>query len=256
MKREISYLSNNDCFKAARPLSPSGIIVHSTGVNQKRISAYTSQWDRPGVAVCVHGFLGLDDSGELCYRQILPYGFRCWGCGSGEKGSFNASHIQFEICEDVTDAEWCRETYAAALEICRELCASFGIPAENVVTHSEAHALGYASNHADVMHWWPRHGLSMEDFRRELKESMEEKSDTGYERFREYMSRYENELASLPPSPYAEEACRRAVSSGLFSDGDGDGSLDRPQAFLKRQELAVLFERLGLTDRDYEEGEN
>lgn len=253
MKRETGYLKQNDCYRAARPLTPTGIIVHSTGVNQKRISAYTSQWDRPGVNVCVHGFLGFDDAGELCYRQTLPYSIRCWGCGSGERGSFNASHIQFEICEDLTDGEWCRKTYAAALEICRELCSTFGIAPENVVTHSEAHAMGYASNHADVMHWWPRHGLGMDSFRKELRESME--NGLSYERFREYMSRYEAELRALPPSAYAEEACRRAVEAGIFADGDGDGSVDWPQSYVKRQELALLFQRLGLTGGMQTEGE-
>jgi len=247
MKREISYLTENDCYKAARPMTPSGIIVHSTGVNQKRISAYTSQWNRPGVAVCVHGFLGLNDSGELCYRQILPYDIRCWGCGSGENGSFNASHIQFEICEDLRDADWCLETYAAALEICRELCREYSIAPENVVTHSEAHAMGYASNHADVMHWWPQQRLSMELFRKELAESLEDEG-MSYERFREYMARYEAELRSLPASAYAVQSARKAVSSGVFADGDGSGSMDMPQSPVKRQELAVLLDRLGLLD--------
>ena len=247
MKREKKYLTENDCYKAARPLTPTGIIVHSTGVNQKRISAYTSQWDRPGVAVCVHGFLGLNDDGELCYRQTLPYNIRCWGCGSGDKGSFNATHIQFEICEDLLDPDWCRETYAAALQICRELCDAFGIEPHNVVTHSEAHAMGYASNHADIMHWWPREGLSMNSFRKELSQSMEE-DEISYEQFRDYMARYEAELRALPPSAYADESARKAVSSGVFTDGDGDGRLDWPQAAVKRQELAVLLDRLGLLD--------
>lgn len=247
MKREIQYLTENDCYKAARPLKPTGILVHSTGVNQKRISAYTVQWDRPGVAVCVHGFLGLDDNGELCYRQILPYDIRCWGCGSGENGSFNASHIQFEICEDLPDEDWGRKTYAAALEICRELCDRFGIPPENVVTHSEAHAMGYASNHADVMHWWPRLGLSMDSFRSALSAPEESEAFT-YGQFLDLMSRYEAEKAALSPSPYAESVSRKAVESGLFADGDGDGSLDRPQSAVKRQELAAILDRLGILE--------
>lgn len=248
MKREVRYLTQNDCYKSARPMTPKGILVHSTGVNQKRIEAYTSQWDRPGVQVCVHGFLGLDEKGELCYRQILPYDIRCWGCGSGSKGSFNASHIQFEICEDLRDGRWCRDTYSAALEICRELCELYGIDPENVVTHSEAHAMGFASNHADVMHWWPQQGLSMEKFRNDLREELSDEmtaSDKNYEVFKAFMARWEAEQRALPPSDYAAEACRKGVDSGLFTDGDGDGSIDWPHAYLKRQELAVLMDRRG-----------
>ena len=175
LKTEYRILTNSDCFRAGKLLSrPRGIVVHSTGVDQKRISAYTRQWDRPGVRACVHGLLGLDDDGALCFVQTLPYEMRCWGCGSGAKGSFNDSHIQFEICEMRGDGDWCRKTYAAALELCTNLYRLYGIPPEAVVCHSEAHALGYGSNHGDVMHWWPDFGLSMDGFRAELKERLEE----------------------------------------------------------------------------------
>ena len=176
MKTDRRILTESDCYRAGKPLAPRGIVVHSTGVDQKRISAYTRQWNVPGVRACVHGFLGLDDAGELCFTQILPYEMRCWGCGSGPKGSFNDSHIQFEICEMRGDGDWCRETYAAALDQCERLCRLYGIAAENVVCHSEAHALGYGSNHGDVMHWWPEFGLSMDGFRAELKTRLEEET--------------------------------------------------------------------------------
>lgn len=174
MKIIRRILTESDCYRAGKPLAPKGIVVHSTGVDQKRIAAYTAQWDRPGVRACVHGLLGLDGAGELCFTQTLPYEMRCWGCGSGENGSYNDSHIQFEICETLNDPGWCRETYAAALELCTDLCRLYAIPAENVVCHSEAHAMGYASNHGDVMHWWPAFGLSMDGFRAELKERLGE----------------------------------------------------------------------------------
>ncbi len=245
MENRINYLTENDCYKAARALSPRGIIVHSTGVDQKWIGAYTKQWNRPGVQVCVHGFLGLDERGRLCYEQILPYEFQCWGAGSGSLGSFNASHIQFEICESLGDGDWCRETYAAALEICVGLCRRFGMGPENVVTHSEAHAMGYASNHGDVMHWWPRYGLSMDGFRKELAAALE---DVEYRVFKEHMARYLAERAGMAADEYALRALRLGVDRGIFSDGDGDGAMDAPQAWMKRQELAAILERLGMLE--------
>lgn len=243
MERRVNFLTQNDCYKAAVPMAPRGILVHSTGVDQKRISAYTGQWNRSGVQVCVHGFLGLDDDGKLCYEQILPYGIECWGAGSGSLGSFNRSHIQFEICETLGDGQWCRETYEAALEICAELCRQFGIAPENVVTHSEAHAMGYAGNHGDVMHWWPRYGLSMDGFRRELGEILD---DNSYESFKANMERYLLEMSAKPADNYAAGAARLGVARGIFSDGNGDGSMDAPQGWMKRQELAAVMQRLGL----------
>lgn len=251
MEKMQNYLTDNDCYKAAKPLRAEGIVVHSTGVDQKRIGAYTSQWNRPGVQVCVHGFLGLDENGQLCYEQTLPYDIQCWGAGGGSRGSFNQSHIQFEICESLNDGQWCAETYAAALEICADICESFGIAPEQVVTHSEAHAMGYASNHADVMHWWPRHGFGMDGFRKELGEILE---DREYTRFKANMQRYLAEQAGVDADEYAAKAVELGVSSGIFSDGDGDGKIDAPRAWLKRQELAAVLMRLGLLKKkDMEE---
>lgn len=249
MRRTVNYLTENDCYKSGRALKPEGIVVHSTGVDQKRIAAYTGQWNRPGVQVCVHGFLGLDEDGELCYEQILPYSFQCWGAGSGSRGSFNQSHIQFEICESLGDGDWCRQTYRAALEICAELCREYGIVPEKVVTHSEAHALGYASNHGDVMHWWPRHGLSMEQFRKELSGMTDEQE---YGAFKAHMERFIAEESAKKAEDWAAEACRHGVEAGAFSDGDGDGSMDAPGRWVKRQELAAVLDRLGLFDLDKE----
>lgn len=252
MRYTKQFLTQSDCYRAAAPLSPSGIVVHSTGVDQKRIGAYTSQWDQPGVRACVHGFLGLDAAGGLCYTQTLPYGLRCWGCGAGPEGSFNDSHIQFEICETLDDGDWCRTTYAAALEVCARLCAEFSIDPAAVVTHSEAHALGFASNHGDVTHWWSRFGLGMDGFRGALKKLLEDdrmqNNEENYQVFRDFMRRYEAEQRALPVSDWAAESCARGVKKGLFADGDGDGGMDWPQAYVKRQELAVVLDRQGVLE--------
>jgi hypothetical protein len=59
------------------------------------------------------------------------------------------------------------------------------------------------------------------------------------------VDRISKRLTSLAPSEYAKEACVEGVKRGLFADGDKDGSVDAPQAFLKRQELAVILKRYG-----------
>lgn len=224
------YLTNSDCFRAAKPLpKPAGIVVHSTGVNQKRIAAYTAQWNRPGVKACVHGMLGLDEAGGLCYTRILPYTVACWGCGSGPKGSYNASHIQFEICEDLNDPDWCRRTYAAALEVCTKLCREFGISPDAVVCHSEAHASGFASNHADVMHWWPRQGFSMAGFRSRLSENLK-KEETTLERYKTV----EDIPAPLRPEMQA------LIDAGILKGTGGETGLDLTEDMVR---TAILCKR-------------
>lgn len=221
MNRRIAFLKNNRTYKSGKILSPTGIVVHSTGTNQKRISAYTVQWDSPSTGVCVHGMLGLDDTGELCFTQTLPYNFRCGGCGSGPRGSYNNSHIQFEICEDnLSSAEWAHKTYAAALMICEELCRRFQIPPENVVCHSEAHALGYASNHADVMHWWPKFNLSMDGFRAALRERLEDDMAVRYKSINEVPAALRKETQQL-------------IDAGVLSGKGGAAGLDVTEDMLR-----------------------
>lgn len=56
-----------------------------------------------------------------------------------------------------------------------KLCYVYELnPLKNIVCHREAHVLGYASNHTDVMHGFPKHGKSMDDFRKDVKKKIEE----------------------------------------------------------------------------------
>ena len=55
-------------------------------------------------------------------------------------------------------------------------------------------------------------------------------------------------IQSLGASDYAKEASKKAIVAGIFADGDKDGLIDYPQAPLKRQELAVVLNRIGLLD--------
>ena len=56
-------------------------------------------------------------------------------------------------------------------------------------------------------------------------------------------------MATLPTSDYAKEASAKGIAAGVFSDGDSDGLVDNPQGILRRQELAVVLDRLGLLDK-------
>lgn len=177
-------LTKNDCYKSGKKISPKGIVVHSTGVNNPYLGRYLSpddgfmgtpssaHWNTPrpgGRQVCVHAFIGKCKDGGIATYQTLPFDMRPWACGSGKRGSYNNSHIQFEICEDGLDnAEYFNKVYLEAVEFCVYLCRMYNIDVEKIVCHSEAHKLGYASNHADVMHWFPKFGKSMTTFRQDV----------------------------------------------------------------------------------------
>jgi len=73
-------------------------------------------------------------------------------------------------------------------------------------------------------------------------------TEENYEVFKQFMDRYEKEKRELPPSDYAQVSCAKGVECGLFSDGNGDGMVDEPQGYVKRQELAVVMDRAGLLE--------
>jgi len=181
--------TNNACYKAGRTIVPKGIMVHSTGANNPNLkryvgpddgllgkNQYNNHWnqDKPdGRQVCVHGFIGKLADGSIATYQTLPWNMRGWHCGSGAKGSGNDSHISFEICEDgLTDATYFNRVYTEAVELCAYLCKQYGLTEKNIICHSEGYKLGIASNHGDVMHWWSKHGKSMDTFRAEVKAAL------------------------------------------------------------------------------------
>lgn len=177
-------LTQNDCYKAAEHIVPAGIVVHSTGADNPYLhrylgpddgiigkNVYNNDWNRSGVEKCVHAFIGLTEAGNVAVYQTLPWDYRAWGVGTGTKGSYNASHIQFEVCEsDTKDEDYFLKAWDAAQELCAYLCGQFGLLPSAIVDHSEAYQLGYASNHADISSWAKNFGKNMDDFRAGVSE--------------------------------------------------------------------------------------
>lgn len=163
----VKYMTNNDCYKAGRKITPKGIMVHSTAVPGVMAADWYSRWNRSGISKCVHAFL---DDKEI--YQYLPWNHRGWHAG----GAANNTHIGFEICEpkDLKDKEYFEKAYANAVELAAYLCKQYGLTEKEVLCHSEGYKKGIASNHADVMHWFPMHGKNMDTFRADVKKKLEQ----------------------------------------------------------------------------------
>lgn len=171
---------NNNCYKAGKEMTPKGIMVHSTGANNPKLSRYIgpneNNWNVPkpgGRNVCVHGFIGKLEDGSIATYQTLPWNMKGWHAG----GSANDSYIGFEICEDgLKDKEYFDAVYKEAVELCIYLCEKYDLTEKNIICHCEGFKKGIASNHGDVMHWFPKHGKSMDTFRVDVAEGLSHKS--------------------------------------------------------------------------------
>ena len=186
MKLRKLIFTNNDCYKAGKKIKPKGIMVHSTGANNPNLKRYVgpddgllgknlmrNHWNQKmSRNVCVHAFIGKLKDGTIATYQTLPWDHRGWHGG----GVSNDTHIGFEICEDnLKDANYFTKAYKEAVELCAYLCKMFDLTENNIICHSEGHAKGIASNHGDVMHWFPIHGKSMDTFRADVKALITEK---------------------------------------------------------------------------------
>lgn len=183
-----AHAVKNLCYITAQKMVPQGIVVHSTGANNPNLKRYVdaadevgtnkygNHWNkaRPGGRkVCVHAFIGYDKNKQVRVAEILPLDICCWGGGKGKKGSYNTNpaYIQFEICEDgLMDRSYYEKAFIVAAEYCAELCKTYNINVENIVSHCEAYKLGYGSNHGDPEHWMKNFGETMIDFRNKVSQ--------------------------------------------------------------------------------------
>ncbi|QGG47358.1 N-acetylmuramoyl-L-alanine amidase [Heliorestis convoluta] len=180
------YMTNNDCFRAGRKISPKGIMIHSTATPGVRAAAWFNLWNKSYQAgetnrqVCVHAFV---DDQEIW--QYLPWDHRGWHAG----GEANNSHIGIEICEpggfqyagstmvgyDVAKQEaYFRKAWQNAVDLTAWLCRKFNLTERDVIGHAEGHRIGIASNHADPLHWFAQHKESMDSFRAAVKKALDE----------------------------------------------------------------------------------
>lgn len=227
MKLYKLILTNNACFKAGKTITPKGIMVHSTGANNpwlKRYvgpddgflgkNQYNNHWnqDKPGGRqVCVHAFIGKLADGSIATYQTLPWNHRGWHAG----GDANNTHIGFEICEDgLTDASYFSAVYKEAVELCVHLCKLYGLSEKDIICHSEGYKQGIASNHADVMHWFPKHGKTMDTFRADVKKLLSEEEKSAEPAKKKY---YRVQIGAYTVKANAEAQLAKAKKAG-FTD--------------------------------------
>lgn len=179
------YQTKNRCYKKATAATHVGILMHSTGVVNRNVSRYVdaperlgvnkynNHWNSTAATKCMHSFIGYDINENIIVAETLPYEYACWGCGKGSKGSYNynpTAHIQFEICQGSdTDSEYYWKVIAVAEEYCAYLCKKFGFTADDICSHTEAAAAGYASGHTDPEEWMKNFGDNMDAFRNRVR---------------------------------------------------------------------------------------
>lgn len=198
----VCMMTNSTCYKGTKEFAPKGILWHSTGANNPWIKRYVqpsendpnysklisllgknkykNDWNHIEHNAGLNAWIGKLADGTVATVQAMPWNYRPWGCGKGSKGSCNNGFIQFEICEDsLADANYFNKVYKEACELTAYLCKMYGIDpkgtvivdgvtAPTILCHADSYKLGLGSNHGDVLHWFKKHGKTMDDVRNDV----------------------------------------------------------------------------------------
>lgn len=208
-----NYLTNNRCYKKNEKRRPIGIQLHTIGTGQGTAQAVADYWNQSAVPACVTYIVDCDTEGKVL--QCLPEDVRSWA----DTGYGNNNLITFEICEsdyirytgganyDVLDAERFKADimrgYNTAVLLCADICRRHGwnptakLPSGLclISSHDEGRRAGLSSAHVDPTHVWNRFGLTMDQFRSDVKQAMSgdfEIADPGPERWYRIRKQWED----------------------------------------------------------------
>lgn len=282
---EIRYATKNRAYQSGRRISDhDGSVNHSVGCAQPSVEVFYKLMNDTDASWGVNAILGDFHLGEGRILVTMPLDARPWGCGKGKKGSWNNTHIQWEICEPAGhtyaggtmigynveknqgyfDRMW-EMLVAWNVYVIHEL----GYPVSGIADHRESYLAGYGSNHGDVAHWFPKHGKSMDDLRKEVEAILNyvepeapaptepttstEESDMPKEEieklFREMLAEYFAGLQDNDCGEFSAEARKWATEHKLFigngAEIDGEPNM-MWQSLMTREQLAIVLRRFAL----------
>lgn len=267
MRLRMQLLLQNNCCRAWKIIRPKGVMIHSTGANNPNVSRYVpgndeigrnttgNHWDQSNeewqakfgtkLNKCVHAFVGRFADGQVGTVQTLPLNVRGWHAGDSVG---NDLYLGIEICEDdLNDETYFRAVYREAVELTAHWCRLHGwdpLADDVIICHAEGHQLGIASNHGDVMHWFPRFGVNMDDFRADVAREMED-DDMDAKRFRELFLEMRSGLQDNDSAQWSQQARQWAIDNGLISGGapgpDGQPNYMWEDLLTREQMVQLLF---------------
>lgn len=195
-------LTNSSCYKETNVMTIKGVLLHSTGINNPNLRKYIqpsddakdfedwikllgkniakNDWNHTERKNGVNCWIGKMADGCVASVQTLPWNYRAWGCGSGDKGTCNNGWIQIEICEDrLNNKDYFDKVYEEACELIAYLCKMYyidpmknievnGVQVPTVLCHCEASELGFAYNQSDINHWFSKFEKTMDDVRHDV----------------------------------------------------------------------------------------
>ena len=198
----VCMQTHSTCYQGTSKMTVKGVLWHSTGANNTTIKRYVqpseddgnyarlmaligknlgnNDWNHISIQAGLNAWIGTLADGTVAAVQTMPWDYKPWGCGSGNKGSCNNGWIQFEICEDnLNNRDYFNKVYTEACELTAYLCKLYGLNPMGsalvngvnvpvILCHQDSYQLGLGSNHSDVYHWFTKYGKNMNTVRQDV----------------------------------------------------------------------------------------
>lgn len=151
-----------------------------------------------------------------------------WHCGSKNPRHpycRNANSIGIEMCNSVGGVPEAVRARTAAFV--RQKMKEYGIDSSHVLRHYDVTGKRCPAPWVDDPRAWM-----------DFKSMLEEDDDMSYEQFEQYMDRYLSERNAKPADDWAKPYIQDAIDAGAMTDVGG--TIERPQGFITRQEMAVV----------------
>ena len=199
------------------------IVVHYTANSGDTAQNNLDYFARTKTGTSAHYFV---DENEVC--QSVQDTDVAWHCGSRNPRHpycRNANSIGIEMCNSVGSVpEAVRDRTAAFV---RQKMKEYGLDVNHVLRHYDVTGKRCPAPWVDDPRAWM-----------DFKSMLEEDDDMSYEQFEQYMDRYLSERNAKPADDWAKPYIQDAIDAGAMTDVGG--TIERPQGFITRQELAVV----------------
>lgn len=203
------------------------IVVHYTANSGDTAQNNLDYFARTKTGTSAHYFV---DENEVC--QSVQDTDVAWHCGSKNPRHpycRNANSIGVEMCNSVGGVP--EAVRARTADFVRQKMKEYGIDSSHVLRHYDVTGKRCPAPWVDNPAEWM-----------EFKKMLEGDDDMSYEQFEQYMNRYLTERNAKPADDWAKPYIQDAIDAGAMTDVGG--TIERPQGFITRQEMAVVASAL------------
>ena len=194
---------------------------------------YNNDWNHIERRAGLNAWIGVTEDGTVTSVQTMPWNYKPWGCGAGAKGSCNDGWLQFEICEDdLADKAYFEAAYTEACELTAYLCKMFnldpkgtvdykGVTVPVILCHADSYKLGLGNNHGDILHWFKKYGVTMDDIRDRVAKLLEEPKQQPVYRIRKTWEDSKSQKGAFTNLASAQKCCDEAGPEYEVYNEDG-----------------------------------